>query len=430
MTRSGTRGSIIKVLSGNFAAQAVTVVASLAIARVFSPAAFGAYASLAALVSVAGTVGALRLEMAIPIAETTVEVEEALRGALATIVATTVAGGLALVLAGERLAEILGLPAGSVIAVWLALFAAAFAALFMTLNQLAIRGRHFGLIASRAVVTAAVTAGVQLGLGFVSPGLYSLIAGLLVGQAVGVVLLSRVVGIRAPLMPARALKHARRHRQFPLYLAPSTLINSVGLQAPLLLGAAAFGASFAGWFGMTQRIIAVPVTVVGAAVGQVFLGELSAMKRDRSPALERQFLVISGSLAVTGAVSGLALFAFAPFAFAVIFGDTYSVSGEFARALALGVAVQIVASPLAVATVVMNRSRWQLAWDVLRLVAVGLVFIAADRLDIGPSSTVWLLSAVNAALYAIQWALSYAAIRSGVRSWQDSMHHAIAEEGQ
>jgi O-antigen/teichoic acid export membrane protein len=417
MASGGTRASIAKVLSGNFAAQAVTLVASLAIARIFSPATFGAYASLAALVAVAGTVGALRLEMAISIAETAEEGDEALRGALSTILATTAVAALALALAGGWLAGVVGLPDGSVGALWLALLAAALAALFTTLNQRAIRARQFGLIATRAVVAAVVTAGVQIGLGLVVPGLYSLVTGLVVGQAVGVGLLARGVGLHAPHLPGRALAHARRHRQLPLYLAPSTLINSVGLQAPVLLGAAVFGASFAGWLGMTQRMIAVPVTVVGAAVGQVFLGELSAMKRDRSPELERQFLVTSAWLAAVGVAGGLALLAVAPLAFSLLFGEAYAPSGTFARALALGVAAQMVASPLAVATVVMGRSRWQLAWDVARLVAVVLVFVAAERLDVGAYATVWCLSVVNAALYVVQWALSYAAIRAGARAW-------------
>lgn len=417
MARGTTGGSVLKVLSGNAGAQAIALAASLVIARVFAPQAFGAYATLAALVAIAGTVGALRLEMSIPMADTALEAEEAVRSAVSTILVVTTGTAVLLAVAGAEIAAVLGLPDGAGPALWLALLAALLAALFTTLNQQAIRDQRFGLIASRAVVTAAATAVVQIVLGLLAPSLYSLLAGLVVGQGVGVALLARGVGVHPPQTPGATLAHARRYRQLPLYLAPSTLINSAGLQAPVLLGAAVFGPAFAGWFGMTQRMIAAPVTIIGASIGQVFLGELSALRRDRSADLEQRFLRTSAWLAGGGLVIGLILLALGPWAFETLLGERYAMSGDFARALAVGVALQVVASPLAVATVVMGRASWQAVWDVARLLSLLALFAAADSTDLAQTTTVWCLSLVNAGLYVCQWALSYIAIRRGVRSW-------------
>src|SRR5664279_1320714 len=71
----------------------------------------------------------------------------------------------------------------------------------------------------------------------------------------------------------------RRYRRFPLVASWSKLINTAGLQVPMLLISVLYGSAAAGLLGLTVRIVGGPAAVIGQAVYQVFSAEASAKVR-------------------------------------------------------------------------------------------------------------------------------------------------------
>ena len=62
------QGGIAAISTGTVAGQAVTLLATPFLSRIYSPEAYGAFASLIAFVAIASTAGSLRMESAVPIA--------------------------------------------------------------------------------------------------------------------------------------------------------------------------------------------------------------------------------------------------------------------------------------------------------------------------------------------------------------------------
>lgn len=293
--------------------------------------------------------------------------------------------------------------------------------LYNALNMRALRKRQYSLVATRAVTQALVASAVQVTCGLLRPTATSLLFGMLVGQFVSVVLLAfgtNAVQIYRPLATWRAM---RQYREYPLFLAPSALVNALGLQAPLLLGATYFGVAFAGWYGMSQRLLTLPVAVIGNSIGQVALGEFSALRRENKvDQLLPAFWRATKYLMALGVLTGCAVALLAPILFPLLLGEDYAESGAYARTMSLGLMFQMVAGPLSVVLILMGRPRWQAAWDVSRLATVVGVFVLGHGSGMTPLATLWLLSIAVASLYLLQWLLTLWSVRAIVTADADA----------
>ncbi|MEI8616630.1 oligosaccharide flippase family protein [Pseudoalteromonas sp. B193] len=63
------------------------------------------------------------------------------------------------------------------------------------------------------------------------------------------------------------------YRDFPLYRAPQQFINALSQSLPILMLASFFGPASAGFYTLAKTVMAIPSTLVGKAVGDVFILE-------------------------------------------------------------------------------------------------------------------------------------------------------------
>ncbi|QFQ30682.2 oligosaccharide flippase family protein [Janibacter melonis] len=408
---SAGRKGILAILSGTAGAQLILLLSSPVLGRLFAPEQFGPFAVANALLIPAAVIMALRFELAIPLPRRDDDARELLALGMRICAFVTVALLATVLLAKSWFASLLGLsPDDANILMWVPLTAGAMGA-FVLLNQTAIRLKMYAAIARRNVLQAAGVVFFQLSAGLLGLGAHGLAGGLLLGQLVGVwALLAAVRGELGPSDAAARRSLAREYRRFPLIMAPSGLVNSLGLQAPVLLASSVFGATVAGWLGMTQRVLAMPVALFGVSVAQVFLGEFAEARRHDRGGLRRQFVKTSRTLIAVGALGALVLLAAGPLLFRIFLGEEWEASGEYARALAPALMLQLVASPLSQTLVVMGRLGWQATWDVGRLLLCAGAVLGGAAMGLPPLQTTWLLSGAMVLSYAALWGLSLAAV--------------------
>lgn len=282
------------------------------------------------------------------------------------------------------------------------------------LNQYAVRHRAYGAIGRRNVLMAVAVVVLQVTAGLVGAGPHGLAAGLAGGQLVGVLSLwhSLRQHLGAGPAPDRAERSVtlRQYRTYPLLMAPTGVVNVLGLTGPLLLVAALFGQAVSGWLGMTQRVLTLPVALVGLALAQVYLGEFSAARREGRQDLERLFKRTSMRLGAAGLGMAALIAVAAPITFPLVLGEQWERSGTYAVPLAAAMGLQMLASPLSQTVIVMGHPTWQAAWDVSRLLlSIGAVY-GGHALGWDDVQTIQLLSAVMSVSYAFSWLLSRAAL--------------------
>lgn len=409
----GVRGGLLAIAGASALGQVVALAASPILSRQYTPTDFGAFSVAVAIVLSVGTVATLRLELAIPIAD-----EEGAHGlvllAAAAAAVVSGAGMLAVLLGGDRVVQLLHQPAlGPWL--WAVPVSALLFSLYAVLNQLAIRRKDFAAVGRRNLAQNCSTVLFQVGFGAVGLGAGGLISGFGAGQGVGVLALLRGSRLASPDARAGRSRHtlgavARRYRRFPMVLAPAAVLNMAGLQLPVVLMSTFFGSQVAGWFGMSQRVLALPITLIGTAVAQVYLAELASIVRTDPVRCRRLFMRASVALAACAGLLAVILLLAGPTVFPLVFGEQWAMSGRYAQALAVALAGQLVAVPLSQTLIALERQGMQLAWDVLRvLVVVGAIWVPS-RLGASALQAVWILAAASAVMYVVSWAMNFSAV--------------------
>lgn len=417
---SGGLGGGLLIAGSTLIAQVAGLAALPVISRTYSPADLGLLSVVMAITLILGTVSTGRFELAIPLVTSQEGVRSLCRLALLLSGIVSLLSVVVLSLLGwvgyldesqpTRSWWLFAVPVCGL------LFAA-----YLTFNQVAIRDRQYGRVGARNIANGGGTAVAQSTFGLLGfqPG------GLIVGYLVGLALGALAVRPRGLLRGRSACatdpessmgRLLTRYRRFPLLMGPSALINIVGLQLPVLLVAVLYSADDAGWLGMTQRILAVPITLIGTAISQVYLAEIAGVVRSGAGHAYELFVRSSRLLGLTAAFSAAIVIFAGPQLFELALGAGWRESGRFAQALALAMAAQFVAAPLGQTLIALERQSVQLGWDVARLVATAVVILGCVWSGCSALTTMWAFGAVSALSYATLWLLSWRAVRSHDRS--------------
>jgi O-antigen/teichoic acid export membrane protein len=403
------------ILGGTAGGQLLALVAAPVLSRVYSPADFGIFTIVSAIALTVGSSSALRFELAVPLPAEERDAHSLVTLGLLSAAATAVGGTLVVALAGGWLSRRFDQPA-LMPWLWFVPVTGAVMGVYLVLSQLAVRKRRYGAIGRRNLFQTTVLVLTQVGLGAAGLRPGGLVLGLGIGQLAGALSLfwgsgTRSEAAREGRRPHRLLAALSRYRRFPLVLSPSGLLNVLGLQLPVLLIAYFYGGEVAGWLGLSLRVLALPVTLVGAAAAQVYLGELVGDARDGGVRPAELFLSVSRKLAALGLLAAVVLLLAGPWLFSFVFGPAWVVSGQYAQALSLGLAAQLVASPLSQTLTAFERQYLQLAWDVSRLLVVtGSTAVCA--LTGGTAlSTLWCFGLASCVTYAASWLLSLHTVR-------------------
>ena len=70
-------------------------------------------------------------------------------------------------------------------------------------------------------------------------------------------------------------KLAKRYRDFPLFRAPQVFLNAISQSLPVLMLTSFFGPAVAGFYSIGRTVLAIPSTLIGKSVGDVFYPRIS-----------------------------------------------------------------------------------------------------------------------------------------------------------
>lgn len=419
---SHNRRGALTILGGTAGGQVIALISAPILSRLYSPSNFGVFTVLASVISVVGTVAALRFEMAVPLPKSEGDAHGLVALGLASTGLTFLVTSGIVAFVGNRAATAFDQPE-LMPWLWAVPVTSMVMGAYLVLNQLAIRHRRYGAIGRRNLFQSVAMVVTQLVAGVTGMKAGGLILGLGVGQATSAISLVRGSGLLSAeasegRQRPQLRKMVRRYRRFPLILAPSGLLNVLGLQLPVVLIAYWYGSSVAGWMGLTQRVLSLPVMLVGAAIAQVYLGELARAARDDLPRARLLFLSASKRLLLIAiSVAGLVMI-FSPLLFGVVFGEQWKTSGQYAQALALSLAAQLIAVPVSQTLIVFERQLLQLAWDASRLALITGAVAACYFFGASALAAIWAYGVSSATAYSISWFLSLHAIRRPRRSTQ------------
>lgn len=397
--RQGLRG-VLTIGGGALAGQLILIAATPILSRLYAPDAFGAFSALVAVASVIGPSAALKFDAGIVLPE-----KDAVAGTVArlafgsAVITSLVSAGVVAVL------EVAGYGSAwegvSLAPLWVGVLVF-LTATFTTLTQAALRERRYSLVARRAPIQSIGTAVGQIAFGFVAPTPAGLLGGFTLGRLAGFLPLLRHSWTLISRPGPSWSTTVREYWRLPALLAPSALLNSLGSQIPLLAVAAIFGSHAAGEFGMAQRLVYIPVTLVGAAVAQVFAAELAKHVREGGVGAVRVYRRTSLQLAALALPVAVLIAVAGPWAVPFILGDAWVLAGELCVPLALLVGLSLVVMPTSQVYTIF-QSPASLAVDASRIVLLGIALAIIVGADLPLIESAWLLTIAQGVNYVATW---------------------------
>lgn len=402
------RGTTTLIL-GTGVAKAIALITMPVLTRIYTPEDFGRLSVFVSVSTVLGSILTLRYVVAIPIpvspirARTLLLLNTVLVIALSAISAITV---FSLLSRYGGAAVLQHMDSFWVQNLWI-IFAGAFGfASYEVVTMWATREKRYSAISASQVWQSFTGTAVKIAAGLAFPSSLSLVVGQAVQQSGGLFSLFGSYS-RAMRSALRSLNFgqitgvARRYLEFPAYKLPSHFIYALSAQAPILFSSYAWGAATTGQLGLAFQAIALPLALISQNASKVYYSELAALGRSDYQAALRLTNYLALRLFAVGMLISAALFLGAPFIFELAFGQTWRESGDFARALAVYIPFQFVASSLIMAYNIHGSQRRVLLVHFVRAALIATVFTVTSLLDIGALTTIYVYSAVISIHYAI-----------------------------
>jgi len=397
------------------AAQAVLLVSTPILTRLYGPEHFGAYAVYLMLLAIPLVFVSWRYELAIPVVPAGSDAAHLLVASLFLVGVTSSFLAICLAVAGQPLVVWLRVPELYPY-LWLAPASLLLAGCVQAWSYLAIRRKAFFALAGTRMSQTAAQVFVQVACGLFSGGLAGLVSGDLLGRAQCATFATiwtwrhqrEVFNALRPQMLFRVLL---RYRQYSLLLSGASLFNCLSQNMPIVFLASRYGIELAGAYALAQRVTQYPLTLVGNAVGQVFLSRARDDQRHERLAettrrIYRILLAIGLPFAFLILLSGSQLFA-------LVFGSRWTIAGQFTTLMSPWLLAAFIGSPLSSLIVICNRQRGELIFQAGLFSARALAMTACLGTN-NPQLAVGLFGAVSAVFWCgyLVWLLRIAGNRA------------------
>jgi O-antigen/teichoic acid export membrane protein len=415
---AGSFGRRLLLVSGGAAVgQAITILVAPILTRLYGPDDLGLLAVYASIIAMIGVVCSLAYQVAIPAAEDDGEAANLLAISVAGTIATSVVAGALSFFLGARIAAWTSSPQMARF-IWMVPLGVLGVGLFEALSQWAVRTRHFDTIATTSVTRSAAQAGIQVGAGLGGIGAPGLLFAQLTGQWVG--LLSLLRGAwrsSAPALRSVSLRGARaaasKHRRYPMFTLPSSVINAVDANAAPLLLSFFLGSTVTGLFALGYRILSVPFWLVGSSSQKVFYAQ--AVEAKQAGRLPDETLSIFGRLLALVLPTMAVLAIAGPELFSFIFGSEWREAGVYVQWLSFRTTFTLVVFPLTPLLFVLERQGAGTIFSAIQLVIrVGALAIGGS---LGDARLAMALLGVGTGVAWLAYLIFLMAI-SGNRAWR------------
>ncbi len=381
------------MMSAAFFSQALLLVTAPVLTRLYTPQDFGIFGLIMAYTSILSIIITGRYELAILLPE---DSAKAMHVVILTCIIITLFSVVFLVLAATvQSIDLLSLPTAiRELGYWIysVPVIAMFQSLYQTLYYWFNRQQEYVMMAKYRVWCSVITTGVAIILGG-----YPFIAnGLIVSQLATYVVLVAGMGwkFRQIMIHDKVsikwdsiVLQASRYKDFPRYLIVAHSLESLSAQLPVILLGQFYSTIIVGYFTLTQRVMAAPISFISKAAGDIIRERFSTSYRKHGECRNEYLTTIKG-LTYVGLIPLFVFSVFGPALFAYVFGMQWEKAGHYAQALALMIFCQIVASPVSVMYMIAEKQQQELLLQIARIticffaLAIGHVLFNSDSISV------------------------------------------------
>lgn len=351
--------NILTLMAGTTVAQAISIVVSPLLTRIYTPEDFGVFALYIAIVSFIAVVITARYEIAIVLPKSD---EDAINivafcfiitGLLVSI--TT----LVILLFKDLILDILNAQAiGNFI--YLIPLSLLLAGILQTFNYWSNRKEYFKNISSSQIIQS-------FSIGITQPlfGYFSINGGLILGNIFGRILSAFVLVDKFLKNDKEQLKNInkekmltlmKKYKDFPLVNSLHAFSDILRTSGSVILISSFFGASILGFYTLSLRALQVPIGIIGSALGQVLYKKFTTLHNEGENLYPYVKSVVLKLFLVAVPLFGI-LFFIAPELFSFIFGEKWRVAGKYTQLLIPYLFMNFLISPISHIPIILGEQK-------------------------------------------------------------------------
>lgn len=284
--------------------------------------------------------------------------------------------------------------------------------LLNSLTYLNNRWQRFNYLA-RSKINQSVSMSIsQVIFGLTKIGVIGLILGYCIGHLSSILHLQKDSKIRMKLKENKLNKMtnikevASEYNAFPKFAMVTHSTEAASSNLPNILLSKFFGTQYAGYYSLTTRTINLPLSLVGRAIGDVFLSTASKEYREKGECTTI-FLKTFKILAFIPIVPLILLFLYSEEIFSFVFGSEWVIAGEYAKLLIPALYLQFISNPLSHMFIIAKKVRLEFFIQILILLLSIFAFYIGFFYFESYSISVMLFSMVLTIKYLIFIIFSY-----------------------
>ncbi|MBX2827777.1 MAG: oligosaccharide flippase family protein [Flavobacteriaceae bacterium] len=407
--------NVATLVTGTAIAQAIPILISPILTRLYSPEDFGVFALYLSIASVIAVIATGRYEFAItlpPKDEDAVQIVW-LSGIIVFCVALVTLG--IVLLFHDPIVNALG---NERIGPWLYFIplTIVFSGGYQIFNYWFNRQRAYAKLSKTRVLQTTTSSSTNLIIGFsTKAGATGLVLGNILGQlATSLYFLSSF--LRIPLKVSKRLNKsevkamAKRYKDFPIYDAPASFCNIASNQITHIFFNSFFSAVISGHYYLVQKIFNAPINLLAGAVQDVFKMEIVTVHNDKGDT-RGLFLRTLKKLFLLAVIPTLLIYFFAEDVFTFVFGKEWSVAGKYVKILTPVFFIRFLSFPLSYMLYVAEKQKYNALGQFLLVTAIVITFLIGRNYE--AETVVKALSVVYFVFYTSYLYISYTLTSKG-----------------
>jgi O-antigen/teichoic acid export membrane protein len=396
-------------MSGTVISQALPVLVSPILTRLYSPDDFGVFSFYLGIITILSVLITGKYELAIIIPKENKIAKSLVLLSLAITALISIISFVVILIFDEWLNGQFQLTSDKL---WLYLIPPTllFTGIFQAFNYWANRLGNYKTLAKSRVIKSFVTSLVSVVIGYFIWGRAGLIVGYVSGSFIGVLAFWKNISISfrkeaGAITKADILSAGKKYINFPKFIIPAHLLNTTSSNLPVLLITKFFGLAFSGYYSFIARVILSPMTIITSSFADIFRERASKDFIEKGNCRDVYLKTIK-KLIILPILPLVIFFIIAPDLFRVVFGAEWEIAGTYARIMVFMFYFSFIANPLSSVLLIAEKQKYDLAWQATHFVLMVSVLSIGHYFESFPL-TITLITIEYSIMYLFNILLSY-----------------------
>jgi len=368
--------NILTLITGTSIAQAIPIIISPILTRIYTPEDFGILTLFLAITYIFSSVVSLRYELAIVLPR---KDEDALNICALSLLIVIIISLFLLFIIMIFYDNILSLLNNKDIGTWLYFLPIAIF-LIGVLNILTyfnIRKKYYKDISKSKIIKSIIASILQLCIGFIKPGPSGLIIGQILSNfSANLKLLNNLQNTTNSfkISKLKMIALALKYKNLPKFSMWAILANKLSYNLNDILISLFFSVVTLGHYSIVQRILGMPSSLVGSAVGQVFF-QSATQEKYNTGNIKKTFTTTIKKLLLMAVPFFLLLNFWIEDIFSFVFGNQWAIAGEYAKIMIPFFFVRFIIASISTTEIIMEKQTVGLIFNISLLIIFVLTII-------------------------------------------------------